>query len=56
MGFEETQSRAALYHFHGDIDNCVEELLRMGGTIPEEWLEELPTQSPGERDYVQINK
>ncbi|KAK2141633.1 hypothetical protein LSH36_1064g00050 [Paralvinella palmiformis] len=45
MGFDETHSRAALYHFHGDIERCVEELIRMGGIVPHVWVEETPTTS-----------
>ena len=55
MGFDSTQSCAVLHHFRGDVEKCVEELVKMGGVVPGEWLEELPTKSTGKTE-ITFNK
>jgi len=42
MGFDANTAHAALHHFSANVDRAVEELLRLGGSVPPDWLQNLP--------------
>lgn len=45
MGFDLTEARAALHHFHADVQRSIEELLRVGGEVPQAWKDALQAVS-----------
>jgi hypothetical protein len=45
MGFDVDMARAALHHFSANVSQAVEELVRMEGVVPPEWLQALQVAS-----------
>ena len=41
MGLDRKEAKAALSHFKGDLENCVEYLTANSGAVPDEWLDSL---------------
>jgi hypothetical protein len=41
MGFDVDMAHAALHHFNANVPQTVEELVRLGGMVPPEWLQAL---------------
>ena len=40
MGFDAESARIALVHFGGDIQQAVDELLKSGGGVPQDWRDQ----------------